>query len=175
VTQFILLWTKILRSSIWVMESKETRLVWITMLLLKDGDGRVMSSVVGLADMAKVSIPECKKALSVLMAPDPEDSSGKEGGRRILPIDGGWQVVNHEAYQFSTDTKREYWRKKKQAARDKEKKYLESLDKPVEPNKGAAIGGEITAQKLEKLGATQGEQDRHSDSFAPEKDKEFPG
>src|ERR1700679_4190873 len=92
---FALLWGKMLRSSLWVTQSKETRLVWITLLCLKDSAGQVQSSVVGLADDAKVSLDECKQALQILMSPDPDDTSKVEEGRRIRQITGGWEVVNH--------------------------------------------------------------------------------
>lgn len=116
---FSLLWTKILRSSLWVRESKETRLVWITMIALKDKNGRVQSSVVGLADAAKVTPEECREALVVLSAPDPEDTSKVDEGRRIREVAGGWALTNHELYQFTTDEKREYWRRKKAVERQR--------------------------------------------------------
>lgn len=110
---FCLLWQKILQSSLWVKESKETRLVWITLLAMKDKDGRVISSMVGLADRAKVSVNECREALEVLMSPDPDDTSKVEGGIRIREIQGGWEIVNHDLYRFSTEAKREFWRQAK--------------------------------------------------------------
>lgn len=109
-TGFTLLWNKILRSSIWIQENKETRLVWITILALKDRDGNVHSSLIGLADSAKVTVEECTAALEILLAPDANDSSGVEEGRRIRAIQGGWQIVNNDLYRFSTESKREFWR-----------------------------------------------------------------
>lgn len=110
---FALLWVKILRSSLWIKESKETRLVWVTMLALKDEDGRVQSSVVGLADAAKVSLEECREALRILLAPDEDDTSKVDEGRRIREIPGGWQIVNNDLYRYSSEERREFWRKQK--------------------------------------------------------------
>lgn len=107
---FALLWGKILESSIWVKESKETRLVWITLLAMKNSDGIVQASVIGLADRAKVSPEECRGALEVFLSPDLDDTSKIEGGRRIREVPGGWQIVNHDLYRFSTEAKREFWR-----------------------------------------------------------------
>lgn len=107
---FSLLWGKILKSSLWINESKETRLVWITMLALRDKDGFVEASIPGLADYAKVSPEECRKAIRILMAPDPDDTSKVEKGRRIREVQGGWIIVNHDLYRFSTEAKREAWR-----------------------------------------------------------------
>jgi len=135
---FTLLWGKILNSSLWVQESKETRLVWIAMLAMKDFEGRIQSSVVGLADRAKVSLDECQEALRVLTSPDANDTSGVEQGRRVRVISGGWEIINHDLYRFSTETKREFWRQQKAEQRAKkekaERKKKHGLEhKPVQP------------------------------------------
>jgi hypothetical protein len=117
---FPLLWAKILDSSIWVTQSKETRLVWITMLAMKDSDGVVQASVVGLADRAKVSKEECMEALRIFLSPDADDTSKVEDGRRIREVPGGWQIINNDVYRFSTDAKREFWRQQKAQQRMKE-------------------------------------------------------
>lgn len=148
--QFTLLWGTILRSSLWVVESKETRLVWITLLAMKDADGKVYSSVIGLADAAKVSVDECREALMRLMAPDPEDTSKVEEGRRIREISGGWEIINHDRYRFSTSAKREYWREKKAEQRQRKKKQ----DRP------ALLPGQSAYLAAEKRGASQEELDR---------------
>ena len=79
------------------------------MLALKDKDGVVESSMVGLADSAKVSVEECRRAVGVLLSPDPNDTSKVEEGRRIREVAGGWQIVNHELYRYSSDHQRAYW------------------------------------------------------------------
>ncbi len=114
---FTLLWESILHSSIWVKESKETRLVWVTLLAKKDSQGRVTMSEVGLADLAKVTPAECKKSLEILLSPDKDDTSGVEEGRRLRKIPGGWEIVNHDDYRFSTEEKREFWRDQKRQQR----------------------------------------------------------
>lgn len=121
---FALLWGKILDSSLWIKETKETRLVWVAILAMKNQEGVVQSSVVGLADRAKVSVEECRKALKVFLSPDPDDTSKVEEGRRIREVPGGWQVINNDLYRYSTEEKREFWRQQKadQRARDREKK-----------------------------------------------------
>ncbi len=119
---FSLLWGKILDSSIWIKESKETRLVWIALLAMKNYEGKVQASVIGLADRAKVSADECRAALKVFLSPDPDDTSKVEEGRRLREIPGGWQVVNHDLYRFSTEAKREFWRTTKAAQRAAQEK-----------------------------------------------------
>lgn len=119
---FALLWSKILESSLWVKGSKETRLVWIACLAMKDSEGRIQSSVVGLADRAKVSDDECKASLAELLAPDPDDTSRVDEGRRLREIPGGWLVVNHDHYRFSSEERRQFWRQQKAAQRAKKAK-----------------------------------------------------
>jgi len=118
---FSLLWKSILRSSLWVKESKETRLLWVAMLADRDSEGIVRTSLVGLADMAKITPDECREALNVLLSPDPDDTSKVEEGRRLRVVPGGWQIVNHDMYRFSTEAKREFWRNQKAEQRAKEK------------------------------------------------------
>lgn len=113
---FVLLWSKILDSSIW-LESKETRLVWITMLAMKDADGIVRARPGSLAHRARVTKEEAEQAIATLSSPDPETPDDPDRGIRIKAVDGGWLVVNHEKYMFSTDAKRAYWRDQKQKQR----------------------------------------------------------
>ena len=91
---FTKLWCDIVMSTIW-REDDKTRLVWITMLASSDALGNVGASVPGLADAARVSIPDCKMALHKLMQPDPDSRSKEFEGRRIQEIDGGWQILNY--------------------------------------------------------------------------------
>lgn len=95
---FTKLFSRIVASSIW-NESKDTKIVWVTILAMKNQDHIVDCSLGGLAVLARVSLEECEKAVAVLEAPDPDDSSGVEQGRRIKKIQGGWLVVNGEAWQ----------------------------------------------------------------------------
>lgn len=149
---FTLLWEKILRSSLWVVESKETRLVWITILAMKNSEGQVFSSVIGLADAAKVTLDECREALQVLLSPDPNDTSKVEEGRRIREIPGGWQVVNHDMYRFSTDEKRAYWAEQKAKQRKKKKQQLvPSAQTPGEREYVEAERNGATEEQLDEI------------------------
>jgi len=131
------LFHSILDSSIW-RQSKETRLVWITVLAMTDRDGIILASVPGLADRAKVSLEECQSALKVLMGPDKWSRDKGNEGRRLREVDGGWEVLNHRKYRelMSKEERKEYnrvkqaeYRVKKQAEermrRAREKKERE--------------------------------------------------
>ena len=138
---FSLLWSKILYSSLWIKESKETRLVWIALMALRDSKGVIQASMVGLADAAKVSPDECRKAIKTLTSPDKDDTSGIEEGRRLREIPGGWEIVNHDLYRFSTEAKREFWRtdKAERRAVKAEKKKHKHLKLKSHPDTHTAM------------------------------------
>lgn len=139
---FSLLWGSLLKSSLWIQESKETKLLWVAMLAMKDQNGVIKSSLVGLADSAKLTVDECRRSLVVLLSPDPNDSSKVEEGRRVREIPGGWEIINHGLYQFSTEARRENWRLQKEAQRKREKEQIERRLKLVR-------GGGSQQEKLE--------------------------
>ena len=88
-------------------------MAWITLLAMKDADGVVKAARSALAYRARVSDEECAKALQVLASPDPQSMTKDNEGRRIKEVPGGWLVLNHELYRFSTEAKREFWRQQK--------------------------------------------------------------
>jgi hypothetical protein len=159
VSGFALLWGKILDSSIWVKESKETRLVWIALLAMKDQEGKVQAALVGLAARARVTDAECRSALKVLLSPDPDDTSGVEEGRRIHEIPGGWQIVNHDLYRFSTETKREFWRLQKAEQRRVESEREQARIKEYKKRR----------KQAGRAGKSQGAQEAIREGFEDEK------
>lgn len=75
------------------------KVVWITLLALKDKKGFVSGSVPGLARLAVVSVEECERALKIFEAPDPYSKTPENEGRRIKTVDGGWYVLGHQKFQ----------------------------------------------------------------------------
>lgn len=160
-TGFTLLWSKMLNSSIW-QESPQTRCVWLTLLMLKDKDGVVRGgSVSALARIAHVDPEECQVALDKFLAPDGESSTLDEGGRRLRKIEGGWLLINHEQYRYSTESKREFWRQQKSEQRRREEearlKRLKSKKKgplALEVETLAALeSGKITQEQADERAA----------------------
>ena len=90
---------QLMRSTVWVNTSKETRLLWITMLAIADKNGLVLASIPGLAKEAGVSIEECEESLKVLSSPDPYSRTKKYEGRRLEVIDGGFLLLNYRKYR----------------------------------------------------------------------------
>lgn len=114
-----MMWNKMLDSSVWRQKSKETRLVWVTMLLMKDADGVVRAGLPGIMDRARVSRAECEKALKELSDPDEDTLTQEQEGRRIERVSDGWKIINHEKYRTSKDMQ-EKWRLQKAAQRARE-------------------------------------------------------
>lgn len=129
------LFSSIVTSTIW-REGKDTKIMWVTMLALADKDGIVEGSVPGLADMARLTVEEARTAIEILSAPDPDSRSKVEDGRRIIPIDGGWMLVNHAKYRdlMSVEERREYLRIKQAEFREKRKQ----MSTPVNKRNGAS-------------------------------------
>lgn len=142
---FALLWGKILDSSLWINGTKEARLTWIAILAMKNSEGIVYASIVGLADRAKVTVDECKAALLFFLSPDPDDTSKVDDGRRLREVPGGWQVINHDLYRFSTEAKREFWRQTKAAQRAQEKETKAKRAKKIK--RGLPLPGEAAHER----------------------------
>jgi hypothetical protein len=111
---FTKLFASITASTIWC-EPAPTKVVWITMLAMADHVGRVHASVPGLAHIAQVTLTECQTALDTLLAPDRYSRSTAEEGRRIKPIDGGWQLINYITYRERIDH---------ESAKEAKRKYI---------------------------------------------------
>lgn len=112
------LFSTIIHSTIW-QESLEVKVVWITLLALKDRDGKVSCSVPGLAAAAGVSIEQVEGALEKFRQPDKYSSTKENEGRRIQDCDSGWFILNHFKYQeaMSLEDRRAYWALRQREAR----------------------------------------------------------
>lgn len=116
------LFSSLLDSTVW-QESKETRLVWVTMLVMKDRRQVVEASVPGLAKRAGVSIEEAEAALERLRSPDQYSRTQENEGRRIKDVEGGWIILNGEKYRdkMNADEVRAYKAMKQKEYRNRDK------------------------------------------------------
>lgn len=115
---FSKLFSSILTSTIWGEDHTTVR-VWIAMLAATDYDGVVEGSIPGFAHIARVTQDEMRRALKVLLAPDPNSRTKDHEGRRIETIDGGWRILNYAKYREQAQAKdgsrapyHREWRKK---------------------------------------------------------------
>ena len=122
------LFSDIVMSTIW-REPDHVRLVWITMLALRDRWHTVQASVPGLADAARVSLESCRDAIKILSSPDPDSRTKDFDGRRIEETEGGWLILNGEKFRqrMSLDDRREYQRIKQKEYRDNKKSFTNRL------------------------------------------------
>ena len=95
----------------------------MTMLAMANRHGVVEAAVPGLAHAARVSLEDCRAALEKFQNPDLESRSLAHDGRRIIKIEGGWQLLNYETYRrkLSADERREYKASKQAEYRAKNK------------------------------------------------------
>jgi hypothetical protein len=121
------LFEQILSSSIWC-EDYETRLVWITLLALKDRNHISSASLPGLAHLARVPLESAQRAIDKFLSADPYSRSKANDGRRIEVVEGGWLILNGAAYRskMDQDERREYNRKKQAEYRNKIKSNPET-------------------------------------------------
>lgn len=116
------LFESIVTSTIW-QEDLATKVVWVTMLALKNGRHEVEASIPGLAHVAGVTIEQCEAALVKFQSPDPYSRNKSYEGRRIEAVDGGWRILNGPIYQtmLSAEDRREYKRVKQSEYRKRRK------------------------------------------------------
>ncbi len=92
------LFSSIVQSSIWG-KPPHIKIVWITMLALKDKTGFVESSVSGLARASVVTMEQCQEALDDFLSPDGDSKCKDNEGMKIKVGNGGWYILGHERFQ----------------------------------------------------------------------------
>jgi hypothetical protein len=126
-------WTKlyqrIIQSSVWKLPS-DVRVVWITLLALKDEGGCVYGTIGWLADQARVEPEVCEDAIGIFLSPDKSSRTADHEGRKIERIENGWRVLNHHLYRDGMEDMREKWRRQKAAQRARE---IEEGMGPMDP------------------------------------------
>ena len=114
---------EIIHSSLW-NESSDIRIVWITMLAVKDENGYVQGDSRTLSRLANVSREAASEALELFQQQDEGSKTPDNGGRRICKAPGGWIVLNHHVYRASDDVQRE-------KTRDRVRRFREKHDDDV--------------------------------------------
>jgi hypothetical protein len=111
---------EIIQSSIW-NEPSDIRIVWITLLAVKDENGYVRGDVRTIARLANVDVEAAGRAIDAFLAPDPGSHTPDNEGRRIGTAAGGYVVLNHALYR-GRDAKAEHaeYVKKWRAEREKQ-------------------------------------------------------
>jgi hypothetical protein len=147
---------EIIRSSIWDEDDK-TRIVWITLLAMKDRHHFVRGTEEWLRFAARVSSEDCQKALRKLSSPDKNSHSQEEEGRRIKPVPGGWFIVNGEYYTKKLDyaSRLEYKASKQAEYRERDRMMKSIKEKETAREKEYRKRKKVIIHEAEKEGATQ--------------------
>lgn len=69
------------------------------MLAMCDATGVVEGSIPGFANLARVSVADMARVITILESPDPDSRTRDYEGRRIKSIPGGWVILNYGAYR----------------------------------------------------------------------------
>ena len=151
---FAKLFSSITESSLW-SEPKEVRLLFVTMLAKADQNGFVEASIPGLARVANLTVEETETGLQCLQSPDVYSKNPDNEGRRVLPVPGGFVLLNYEDYRArrSTEERREYMREYMQNYRKKTGNGKQSVNsgKPTVNNgKPRLAQAETETEKINK-------------------------
>ncbi len=118
---FAKLYSTILDSSVWG-ESKDVKILWVTLLAMgAEKGGLIEASVGGLARRAGLTREECEAALETLLAPDEDDKSGVDEGRRLQKTERGWRITNHQYYRDFRTEKQVQDAERQQRKRERDK------------------------------------------------------
>lgn len=137
------LFSSIVTSSIWCEDNVVLR-VWIAMLATCNADGVVDGAVTGFASLARVGVDDMRRALEVLMSPDPDSRTPDNEGRRIEAVPGGWRILNYQAYRDRLQSKPGSNAEHQKAYRDrtKAKQLQQFANKTITPHN--ALSSSIT-------------------------------
>ena len=86
------------------------RWLWAFMLSQADAFGVVEGTVPGLANAAGITLEECQAAIAAFLGPDPFSRTKDLDGRRLVEVDGGWQIVSYQKWRskLSAQERRAY-------------------------------------------------------------------
>lgn len=158
---FTKLFSSLIFSTVW-REDLHVKVVWITMLAMANRHGDVLASVPGLADAARVTLEQCRDALTRLAAPDPDSRTKTHEGRRITDVDGGWRLLNYEKYRAIRDADERRLQTREAVRRHRARKQASAVSqrkrsKPRKPGKAQAEAeAEAEAETSKTLSAPDG-------------------
>jgi hypothetical protein len=97
------------------------RWLWAFMLSQADAHGVVEGAVPGLAIAANVTVDECQAAIEAFLKPDQHSRTKDLEGRRLVEVDGGWQIVSYAKWRhkMSAAERRDYKRQHESARRER--------------------------------------------------------
>lgn len=152
------LYSQLPDSSLWE-EPLEVRVLFMTMLSIKDADHTVNMPFRRLVKKANMPVELVRSALDVLLAPDTKSDEPQEfEGRRLAVIEGGWLVLNGEKYQKEMSKvmrrlRKTQWQREARA-RAKEQVSAEYMERERRAVKAAGEGDQVKADEIAAEGIT---------------------
>lgn len=126
------LFSNLVESSVWD-EPYHVRILFVSMLAIKDFDHVVRKNNYQLMKRANVTLQEVEEGLQVLSSPDLKRPGQEFEGRRIERVEDGWLVLNGQNYE---DQMRKISRRFYKARKQREYRRVEKLG--GSPDGGAA-------------------------------------
>jgi hypothetical protein len=142
---FTKLFSSLVHSTVW-REEMHVKVVWVTMLALANRHGDVLASVPGLADAARVSLEQCVDALEKFKAPDPWSRTKTHEGRRVIEVDGGWNLLNYPKYREIRDADERRIQTREAVRRHRARKAKSLTVSTVSPDKPPKAQAEAEAE-----------------------------
>lgn len=126
---FTKLFQELVTSTIW-QEPNDCRVLWITILALKDQNHVCHATVPALAKICDITPEECERYLEQFQQPDKYSRSQEHEGRRIQRVEGGYLVLNAELYQWkgNTEGRRDYIRQKVREHRERKREGKQAVN-----------------------------------------------
>ncbi len=109
---FVKLDCGIIHSSLWA-EDSDTKICWITLLLLADATGFVRAAASAIAREAGIPADVARRALDLFLSPDDESRTPDNEGKRVERVEGGYRVLNYEKYRerdYTNAERQKRWR-----------------------------------------------------------------
>jgi hypothetical protein len=132
-TGYCKLFTDIVTSTIWHTPN-DCRVLWVTMLALKDEQNICRATVPALAKICDITTDKCEEYLQQFQEPDKFSRSQEYDGRRIERVEGGYLILNGQKYRdmLRGQERRDYIRQKVAEHRDRVNKCKQSnQSKPI--------------------------------------------
>lgn len=142
------LWSQVVESTLWE-EPLPVRVLFLTMLAIKEPDHVVRMPFRRLCKKANMEPEVVSGALKVLEEPDTLSVDHQPfGGRRVQEVEGGWLILNGEHYRQAMSKLMLRLRKNEWQKADRAKKKLESGSL----NSGTPLAGEGAYVAAERRG-----------------------
>ena len=148
---FAPLFSGLVESSIWE-EPYHVRILFVSMLAIKDLDHVVRRNEYQLMKRANISAEEVKEAIKILESPDGRRPGQLYDGRRIQRVEDGWIVLNGQFYEEQMRAiSRRFYKARKQ------REYRRAEKEGGQPDGGAAAVARAEDHEQDPVAAAEHE------------------